>query len=188
MKPEEKEKTLKDMLEESAAWPYEVDGTSLRGAFTCSCSAQRNGPYVSAAVFSSVLKPGSEPRVAAIVVAAFLYKTWPQKCTELFGERLRVLNKRTHLTEDAVHWHNHSDRKMLRAVENVLKDESARYNPALAQLVANLQEKVRNLASPVELFMRDLRGPLHSAIKKGASRDDLIQMVDEAIAESVHAS
>ncbi len=58
-------------------------------------------------------------------------------------------------------------------------------HPAVAQLAVNVQNRIAALPKPIDVHIGDIKHPLKMAIRKGASREDLIRLVDEAIAESV---
>jgi len=75
---------------------------------------------------------------------------------------------------------------MIKAGEKVLQeDPTLRCHAQLDVLADNVRAKLQTAASPLDLYMGDLMGPLKSAIAKGASREDLIRVVDEALVEGV---
>jgi len=187
LKPELK--ALREMIEESAGWKHIRADSNLclknSGGllFQCQCASRRDGPTIWAVCFS--MKPKKDdPRLRAFVLAAMLYNVWPQKCTDLFGSD-RTRNNGS-LPQKL--WINNADKKLFRAVEKLLEDRTLKVNPAVGVLADELHRKLSELATPLDLWMADVQGPLIMAVKRGASRDDLIRMVDEAIAESVHSS
>ena len=174
------------MIEEAAGWRHIRADSNLcmhnagTAMFHCALASRRDGPTVWAVCFS--MKPKKdEPRLRAFVLAAMLYNVWPHKCTEMFGSD----RTRSNGSLQQKLWINHADKKMLRAVEKLLEDKTLKVNPAVGVLADELRRKLSELATPLDLWMADVRGPLTMAVKRGASRDDLIRMVDEAIAESV---
>jgi hypothetical protein len=172
---------LREMIEESAGWTHLAADKALcmksasQLMFQCHCCSQRNGWRAGAVCFTMMTKRG-DPRLRALVLAATVYSAWPRKCMELFGD---VWPDRTR------HWLGKSDKRMLQAVEQLLQDKALKVNPAVDELADGLRQKVASLATPLELWMADMKEPLARAVQRGASRDDLVRMVDEAIAESV---
>lgn len=145
--------------------------------FSVSIAAQRNGAQVWAKLFHA--SAPSDRKLTNVLLAATLYDLWPKKCMELFSSK-------THSGASSF-WVTASAAKMLKIVEKATKD-GAPIHPAVAQLAANVQSQISKLPKPIDMHIDDIKQPLKMAIKKGASREDLIRLVDEAIAESVMRS
>jgi hypothetical protein len=180
MRRESVQAAIREMIEESAARHLQADGLVMKSGARSECLtvtlyAQRNGQHIYTNVFSFLPRWVKDPKLEIVLAASLLYACWPERCTKLFGTGIR--------------WERQSPDRMLKAVERALKaDHALRCHSELNALAANVREVLKTLASPVDLHMLDLVGPLRSAIKKGASRDDLIRLVDEAFAESVMKS
>lgn len=135
--------------------------------FSASASAQRNGVQVWAKVFHASCP--NEQKLTSMLLAASLYDLWSTKCVNTFS---------------AGYWTAKAAIRMLKAVEAAVAD-GAPIHPAVAELTANVQVRISKLPKPIDMHIDDIKHPLKMAIKKGASREDLIRLVDEAIAESV---
>jgi hypothetical protein len=117
------------------------------------------------------------------VLAAFLREVYKNRTDETFPDKSGKLRPRFDNRGMRLKF---NDRGMLKMVERlVAQDSDLQWNPVLDKIVGNLKKTLANTTSPIDLLMQDMRGPLLAAIKKGASRDDLVRMVDEAIAEDV---
>lgn len=176
---------MKKMVAESAGWDHiRADGLYMHNAgklmFGVDCFARRDGSHLYAVKFH--LMPGKQTRpLERFLLAAFIYKIWPGKCTELFGDEQRL---RTGLV-----WaHKNSDARLFKALDRALDDASLKYNPAIDQLASNVRAELAKLDTPVKMYIQDLIYPLKKAIERGASREDLIRLVDEAFVEEVQKS
>lgn len=184
---------LREMVEKSADWPHitiahNYSNLCMMSAgqllFETGAYAQRNGAIAHAGGFSFMPKGGNEEmRYRATALAAMIHSLWPQKCDELFGEEFAWSENGVRKTRKD--WRDKSYKKMLYAVKKLLQDESLKVHPAVNKLAEGMARHAATLPAPKDLWMSDMRDPLRMAIKKGASRDDLIRMVDEAFAESV---
>lgn len=110
----------------------------------------------------------SSEELVPLVLTALIYGLWNNECHEKWNESCRP-----------------SKNSEIVAIMRVLLKEGVRYHPAVDLAVDALFNLIQQCKSVMDLIMDDMRGPLHIAIKKGADRDDLIRMVDEAIAEAV---
>lgn len=180
---------VRKMIQESAAWTFpEADCLTMNmgsRSFSVQLYPQRNGVYLSTNVFSMMPRGPDDPRLEPVLVASLLYAGWTDRCSKLFGKEF-VAQYGPDKGKTGYSWVNDSASKMVKAVEKVLQeDPTPRYHAQLDVLAANVRGKLRTAASPLDLYMADLIGPLKSAIAKGASREDLIRVVDEALVEGV---
>jgi len=182
--------SISEMIEESSHWTFlEADCLAMKGtsgrSFTVSIYPQRDGVHLATQVFSMMPKSPEDPRLRTMLVASLLYASWTDRCSKLFGKEF-VAQHGPDKGKTGYSWVNDSASKMVKAVEKVLaQNPELKYHAQLDVLAANVRGKLRTAASPLDLYMADLIGPLKSAIAKGASREDLIRVVDEALVEGV---
>lgn len=188
-KAKEAVEEMKKMVAESASWSHvQAVGLCMHNAgklmFGVDCFARRDGSHLYAVKFH--LMPGKQTRpLERFLLAAFVYKVWLGKCTELFGDEQQM----PHLAGSRLVWaHKNSDARLFKALDKALDDVSLKYNPAIDQLALNVRAELTKLDTPVEMYTRDLIYPLKKAIERGASREDLIRLVDEAFVEEVQKS
>lgn len=181
---------VREMIEQSAAWTFpEADCLTFKGAggrsFSVSIAPRRNGVHLYTNVFSMMPRGPEDPRLEPVLVASLLYAGWTDRCSKLFGKEF-VAQYGPDKGKTGYSWVNDSASKMVKAVEKVLaQNPELKYHAQLDVLAANVRGKLRTAASPLDLYIGDLMGPLKSAIAKGATREDLIRIVDEAFVEGV---
>ena len=176
---------MTDMIAELASFKHiSASGGSLHNAgglmVSVSVTPQRNGAQVWAVAFYATAP--DDLKLNCLVLAATLYELWPSRCLDLFGSSMSPL--RVLPGKPKEYWGLKSGSKMLRTVEKALKN-GAQIHPAVMKLVSNIRDLISGLPKPIDMHINDIKHPLKMAIKKGASREDLIRLVDEAIAESV---
>lgn len=130
------------------------------------CRSRRDGPIVSVNRIST--RKTDEKIFRNMALATFIYD-W---IIPLTYSRINAPNQREILARNAL---------------KIINDLDVEYHPAFGDLAKNVKAEVGKLPTPVDLLKQDMIKPVTKALKRGASRDDLVRVIDEIIVANVMA-